>query len=402
MDDLPQVVPYVLGRRLSDARKARGITQVQAAKYLGCSRPTLIAIEKGTRRSKPGEIIRLAKLYGRTVHELVRVGKPVTDFKPHLRAAASKLKQRSTDLNQAISKLQRFAEDYHQLEAIMEAPLAQNYPAELDLSRMRVDIRTLAEDAAANERQRLGLGDQPIHYLRRFLEDDVGLRVLYWKLPSPIAGMYAYVAEVGCCIMVNHKHPPERRRASLAHEYGHVITDRYKPGIDHLRPKGRRPANERFCEAFGMSFLMPAVSVRRRFSAIAHSTGDFRVADLCRLSHHFFVSVEAMSYRLENLGLIPQGTIRYLRESRFEVRKASTMLDLSQLPEEAEILPERYRYLAVQAYVKGKLSEGQLAEFLNCDRITAREAVAICLSSKVVDGSGEVRNLRLDSGRSLL
>src|SRR5207248_3032774 len=79
------------------------------------------------------------------------------------------------------------------------------------------------------------------------------------------AGMYAYTADLGCCILVNRKHPPERRRVSILHEYGHLIVDRYKPGIDYLAMTGRKPANERFAESFGLCFLMPASSVRQRF-----------------------------------------------------------------------------------------------------------------------------------------
>ena len=41
--------PKVLGQRIAEARKARGVTQEDAAKHLECSRPILIAMEKGTR-----------------------------------------------------------------------------------------------------------------------------------------------------------------------------------------------------------------------------------------------------------------------------------------------------------------------------------------------------------------
>ncbi len=86
-----------------------------------------------------------------------------------------------------------------------------NYPPEVSLSS-RIDAAQLAETVALQVRQRLGLGDQPVIYLRSTLEWDVGLRIFYWELPAAIAGMYAYTAELGCCILVNRKHPPERRR----------------------------------------------------------------------------------------------------------------------------------------------------------------------------------------------
>ena len=90
-------------------------------------------------------------------------------------------------------------------------------------------------------------------------------------------------------------------------------TDRYRPGIDYLAVPGRMPANERFAEAFALRFLMPASSVRERFHGILASSGDFQVADLCRLKHHFFVSLEAMTLRLEELGLVSRGTWDYPR-----------------------------------------------------------------------------------------
>src|SRR5262245_38197280 len=105
---LDRIDPHLLGRRLADARKARDITQAAAAEHLGVSRPTLIAIEKGERPAKPGEVVRLADFYGRAVHELVRTTEPVADLQPHLRAVADKMKSADADgLRTAIAELQR-------------------------------------------------------------------------------------------------------------------------------------------------------------------------------------------------------------------------------------------------------------------------------------------------------
>ena len=56
--------PRVLGQRISEARKSRGKTQEEVAEFLGYSRPTYIAIEKGERTAKPDEIIKLASFFG--------------------------------------------------------------------------------------------------------------------------------------------------------------------------------------------------------------------------------------------------------------------------------------------------------------------------------------------------
>lgn len=401
MLNLPPIDPERLGGLLAEARKARGLTQQEAAAHLKCSRPILIAIEKGTRPPKPEEIIKLASLYGRSVHELVRPGEPVADLQPHLRAIASKVEPGNGQIEAAIQTLQRFAENYHELERLMDAPMNFSFPPEVQLSNY-VKIDVLAEDIAIRERNRLGLGDQPIYDLCGLLETDVGLRIMYGDLPSRIAGMYAYTGALGCCILINRKHPVERRRASLVHEYGHVIVDRYKPGVDYLTHPGKKPANERFAEAFGMCLLMPSTSLRRRFNEIVSTTGDFHVADLCRLSNLYFVSVEAMAYRLEDLRLIPDGTMKHLRESRFEVRKAKEILQLPQQQETNNSYPDRYVYLAVHAYEQAKISEGQLAGFLEVDRVTAREIVEQMSQSTSVMDDGTVEECRLDFQRSLL
>jgi Zn-dependent peptidase ImmA (M78 family)/DNA-binding XRE family transcriptional regulator len=388
MVQLDQIDPKLLGQRLAEARKARGVTQEDAAQHLECSRPTLIAIEKGTRPAKAEELIKLASLYGRQVHELLRPGEPIVDLQPHLRAVAQRVEAQDPELLHAISELQRFAEDYRRLEEIMNVPLKLNYPAELRLGS-HVNVCALAEDVAIQERQRLGLGDQPIIDLRNLLETEIGLRIVYESLPSPIAGMFAYVGDFGGIIAVNRKHPPERRRATMLHEYGHLIVDRHRPGIDYLAGPAKKPANERFAETFAMAFLIPATSARRRFNEILNATGDFQIADLCRLSHLYFVSLEAMTLRLEGMGLIPPGTREHLKESRFEVRKASQILGLPRQRESDDTLPDRYKYLAVHAYERGELSAGQLARFLRCDPVTARELVAQYLTMPDVSVQGE-------------
>jgi Zn-dependent peptidase ImmA (M78 family)/DNA-binding XRE family transcriptional regulator len=399
--------PRVLGQRISEARKSRGKTQEEVAEFLGYSRPTYIAIEKGERTAKPDEIIKLASYFGRKVNELVRPGEPVTDLQPHLRAVADKMKtgdQFQARLNAAIDQLQALAEDYLELERIMGSPHRPSYPAEVVLN-LKLDPIEQAEVVANQERNRLVLGDQPVIDLRSTLEWDVGLRIFYTRaLPSSIAGMYAYSAELGACILINRNHPPERRRVSMLHEYGHFLlsTDRYKPGIDYLTMPGRKPANERFAEAFALSFLMPTTSVRQKFQDIVATTGDFQVADLCRMKHFYFVSLEAMTLRVEQLGLIPKGTWDSLKESKFAPRKAEAMLGLPSHPVADEIVPDRYKYLAVHAYERGILGDSDLAHYLRCDIATARETVVRTLTSQEVEASGEEQAVRMNFDTSLL
>ncbi len=126
--------PRVLGQRIAEFRKARGKTQEEVAEFLACSRPTYIAIEKGERRPKSEEILKLAWFFGRKVHELVRPTEPVVDLQPHLRTVAERMKGVDEEaLGAAIDELQRLAEDYRELERMMNSPLQYNYPPEITL-----------------------------------------------------------------------------------------------------------------------------------------------------------------------------------------------------------------------------------------------------------------------------
>ena len=54
---------------------------------------------------------------------------------------------------------------------------------------------------------------------------------------------------------------------------------------------------------------MPASGLRRRFNQTRAIDGSVTAADICRMAHYYFVSVEAMALRLEELRLLPGGTV---------------------------------------------------------------------------------------------
>jgi hypothetical protein len=149
---------------------------------------------------------------------------------------------------------------------------------------------------------------------------------------------------------------------------------------------------------------MPRTAIRRHFLDISSSTGDFQVADLCRLSNIFMVSVQAMTLRLEGLGLIRKGTWQLLEEKQSRPEVAGRKLGLSDArPGDEDPYPERYKYLAVRAFCQARISEGQVARFLRCDRVSAREIVADCVTHfDDIDEDGNTASFSLPFEQSLL
>ena len=402
MSELDKIDPQILGSRITEFRKACGKTQDETGKHLGMSRPTYIAIEKGTRRATSDEIVKLAAYFGRSVHELVRPTAPTIELEPHLRAVVDQSGGGGEEVYDAIRQLHQFAVDYRELEQAVEAKPLENYPPEIRVPSSK--LADFAEDVATRERSRQHLGDGPVLELRQVLAHNVGVRVFCVPTVSTIAGMYAFVADLGCCILLNAKHPRERQRWTLAHEYGHFLADRHKPGVDYTRYTERIPAGERFADAFAMCFLMPAIGLRQQYFDVTNSRGDFQVADLCRLANFYAVSIQAMTLRLESLGLIRKGTWDTLSEQGFRPETAKRHLQLQ--PHKltpCERYPARYKFLAVLAFCEGEITEGELAKYLRTDRVSARRIVRECMNrSDDIDSEGGNAVLRVSLEHSLL
>lgn len=363
-----------LGERLKDARKARALTQESVAKQLGILRTTLVAMEKGTRRVTPGELIEMAKMYGRRVSEFVSSRTNREPLVPQFRLPPGQHQVNESELLSAATELEGLAQDYLELEEIDGTVRRADFPPMHALEVPGVTPDQRGEDIAAEERTRLGLGDGPVADLRSLLEEAVGVRVFYVDLPPRVGGLFACNDELGACIAINRKHPPTRGNWSLAHEYGHFLTTRYVADVSFTHDHWGKLTAEKVADSFAKNFLTPRTGVSRRLSDIikAHGKG-VTVGDVMSLAHLYRVSAEAMFRRLEELKRLPFGTWDKLREKHgFKPEQARAALGLSTEPRQA-MLPLRYRLLAQSAYErKERLTEGQLARKLRTDRVSAR------------------------------
>jgi Zn-dependent peptidase ImmA (M78 family)/DNA-binding XRE family transcriptional regulator len=372
---LDQIDPKTLGTRLQEARKARGFTQQAVADQMEMARTTLVAIEKGERRVLPQELIQFAALYGRPVSEFVSRQIVTVGFVPQFRSEWRDDFNEDIELEHTAAELQRLAEDYAELERLCQLPPSKTYPLVYETSRSAPE--QAAEEIAAAERNRLGIGDGPVSNLRDRLETDVGLRVFYFAMPPKVSGVFAYNDVLGGCVGINANHPRDRRNWSLAHEYGHFLTNRYRAEITFLNERKRQSASERFADSFAENFLMPGSGLNRRFTEMHRSSesGQMTLAQICTLADLYQVSVQALVIRLEKLRRLPTGTWDKLEAEGFKPRRAQQLLGIDANPAEKYLLPRRYLNLAVMAYDKELLSEGQLARFLRSDRVSARVLV---------------------------
>jgi Zn-dependent peptidase ImmA (M78 family)/DNA-binding XRE family transcriptional regulator len=384
MARLEDIAAAEIGERLRLARTATGKKQEEVAEALGISRPTLVAIEKGQRKVRPEELESLAKLYSASVNNLLARDAVHVDLQARFRRLGSE----DADARECIALLNRLASTSVELERMLGISFAPSYPPEQPILAGGIDRQ--AEEAALSLRHRLGIGLAPIPDVVSLLENELGIRVFIRVLPSKISGLFAYDLAVGACILLNAKHPWERRALSAAHECGHFVSTR--SAVDVLEEgQESSSAEERFASAFALSFMMPASALRRRFSSIIEADNKFTPRHLVLLAHAFHVSPEAMCRQLERIELLPKGTYESLHERGFNAAFVRGIIgDPVPAPRQLPV-PPKLAQLVSSAYRRGLVSEGQLARMLLLDRVEVREILDMF-------GGGETDEIQIPLG----
>ena len=367
LDDIDAVT---IGERLRVARNEARIRQDDAAKAIDLSRPTIIAIEKGQRKVKLNELDQLAQLYGVPLNRLLAREAINLDLHGRFR----RLDVNEKDAAEALSKLNRMASASVELERLLGIRFAPSYLPEQPIRPGSIERQ--AEEAALGLRHRLGLGASPIQDIVSLLENELSIRVFIRGLPSKIAGVFAYDAAVGACIILNAKHPWERRALTAAHETGHFLTNRSVVDLVEI-DEGVATPDERFSNAFALAFMMPPAGIRRRFQELLEADRRFTPRHLVLMAQTFHVSSEAMCRQMEALELLPRGTFQSIRERGFNKEFARGIVgDLAPAAESAPKNP-RLAHLVSSAYRRELMSEGQLASMLGMDRVEIRELIDV-------------------------
>lgn len=366
-----QLDPGDLGERLRIARENAAKTQAEAAETIGVARTTLVAMEKGQRRVRIGELQQLAILYGTSANALLRKESVHVELAPKFRKLAQHEEAPVTEAAELMAKLVRVDVE---LENLLGIDHLRNLPPERRI--LPGDVREQAEQHALELRNWLGLGLAPIADIVSVLELQMGVRVFVRKLGAKISGLFAYDATVGACILLNANHPLDRRTQTAAHELGHLVSTRmdievYE--IDELESS----REEKYANAFARSFLTPAQAVRQRFAEVTAGATSLTRRHVIVLAHLFNVSREAMVRRLEELGLTKRGTWDWfeanggITDEQADQVLGRPRIDIAR-QEASRPVSVRTALMAYQASKRGILSEGQIARLLNLDRVEVR------------------------------
>jgi Zn-dependent peptidase ImmA (M78 family) len=169
---------------------------------------------------------------------------------------------------------------------------------------------------------------------------------------------------------------------------GHLISSRTAPQV-LLIDATFKTREEKYADAFGRAFLMPAREVIQKFNEITAGMKKLTRRHVILLGHHFAVSREATVRRLEELELVKKGTWDWFSMHGGITNEQVTQV-LGSLASETEnadgysVTELRLHQLAAEVYRQALMSEGQLARLLKIDRPELRSI----LDSQQLDEEG--------------
>ena len=251
---------------------------------------------------------------------------------------------------QVEAKVLGHLERYLAIEDVLELSSTQwGEPRDVPYPVLKDPIE--ADRAADALRRHWGLGHDPIPNVVELLEER-GVKVFAFPLGS-VGGLAARASRPGYpgvpFVVVNADDWGERQRFTIAHELGHIVL--------HV---ARSLNAERVAHRFAGAFLMPAEALRlevgKHRSAIA-------LGELLALKRVFGVSIQALTHRCHDLGMIGVATYRALFNDFDRLGwRSPPYEEYGSMPGER---PNRFHRLCLRALAEGAISESKAAELLD-------------------------------------
>jgi len=215
----PERMGGVLYERLVKARESAGFSITEAADKFGFKNyQTLSSIEKGSRNITADELIKMARLYGRSLDFFFE-----SDVLPEPTPLWRKIE--ISDVKQEQRQFLLFLERYSDLENLLG--LKQSW-AEIRSPFGRDDFANdefaVADKLGAHIHQILDLGSRPACNLLNVLETKSRFKILHVPLKEGVSGASIVDDTLGVGMLINAKDAPWRRNFDLAHELFHIVT----------------------------------------------------------------------------------------------------------------------------------------------------------------------------------
>lgn len=387
-----------LGQRLQDARKSVALTQQDVAAQLGLSRESLAQIEAGLRSVASLEIVRLARLYGRSLSSILNEGEGAEEEPLTALFRMQETLAESPGLREKLVWFSNVFQEARTIERLIgDDPRLLPPDYGLRDPRNNAEAYDQGQELANQERQRLGLGWGPIPDVAEVISQQ-GVWAVSAGMPDNVSGICLFHSTIGAAVIVNQSYHRSRRRFSYAHEYAHVLADRKSRSASVSSSNNSKELIERRANSFASEFLMPAKGVTELLGRIdkggpsretmwffdntveggnavepvekrnAPGSQDIAFHDVAFIADWFQVSYDAAAYRLSDLGKVNREKLQALLEKRQDGR-----LRMESKQEEQPFLETYVRWLAREAYRREAISGGRFRDFCALARLNVED-----------------------------
>lgn len=345
-----------LAFRLKAARETVGLSLVEAAKRLGYPNyQTLSNIENGQREVKVSELANFARIYFCNLGDFLIAQSPRKEY-----AILWRDPPKDNDLKQQTEReIFSLCEQYHMMEQLLGIKSGKGF---IEVTRESVKTSHAINSLAKDTSSMMGLGQRPSCTLHKVLEQEYGVKILYYPLACGSAASMVH-ADMGKAVVINSNEVPWRQNYDLAHELFHLISWKVF-SLEEMQDKFFFSDVEKKADSFASMLLLPEDEIRREIDQIIESNKQLTYSDIVDIAMDFGVSAKALLYRLAFINLIKW-------EQADALAKDEELAEISRQKRTENLEPrrsDRFISLAVRCLRRGLISRGKFADLLKIDR----------------------------------
>ncbi|WP_246080227.1 helix-turn-helix domain-containing protein [Nonomuraea mesophila] len=337
-----------IGERVRECRMAAGMSQEELASALKLERTMIAKIERGVRRVDALELAKLSAVLQVPLGYFVESPPLVVSRRAELSDdTVTDATRHSHRLEVALSTWLADIRQLVEMEAFTP-PVIEHCPEEVrDISSAR--------RAAIWVRERLDHGIEPIDSLMGLCER-MGQMVTVVEVPGEGASL---VDDDLAVAVVSGHGDPGRRRATAAHELGHLIVgDEYSTDIGIHASRDEREA---IIDAFAAELLLPVAA----FLSIARSDERVKREDLVVVAARFRTSWSLTVRQAVAAEVIDKSVAKELRRrnpTRGELMEAVGWTPQPDL--EAVRVPPSFAHAVMECYKRSLITESRAVELM--------------------------------------
>lgn len=362
----------MISERLKQLRLARGLSLDDLALALGgaVTKQALSKYEQGQGIPSIAILDKLAIVLGVSRTQLWEVPEIRVNFIAYRKKAALPVKEQVRVENQVALLL----EERVRLQRKIQLPVENRIPVQF----FPADTLMQAEEAAGTIREEWQLGKDPIASVTHVLEDH-NVYVLEIDADERFDGISLVAYDtvktdplpVSAAVVTRQGIVGDRQRFCLAHELGHLVLQ-----------KGEADA-EKAAHRFSSAFLAPADTIKKEVGA---KRTRIEWQELLLLKQQFGMSVQALLYRMKDLGIITQSHYEdwFVRLSMYGYKR----VEPQPLPQEES---HWLRRNVLRALSEGLISDKEAEELLG-ERVAKEQSLSLVDRSAILRLSQEERN----------